>query len=178
MKIRNMTYAGVSAVFIALCSWISIPAAVPFTLQTFGIFLVMWVLGGRRGTQAVLIYILLGVIGLPVFSGFSGGPSALLNTTGGYILGFLLTALSVWAGEKLAGKRTSCFIISSLTGLTLCYLFGTLWFMYLYAKSSGTAGFLSVLSLCVIPFIIPDLLKLALAVAAGRRIKKLMGDLL
>lgn len=178
MKIRNMTYAGVSAVLIALCSWISIPAAVPFTLQTFGIFLVMQILGGRRGTLAVLVYILLGAVGLPVFSGFTGGPSALLNTTGGYLIGFLFTALAIWAGEKLAGRRTVVFIFSSLVGLGICYLFGTLWFMHLYTDEIGSTGFLSVLSLCVIPFVIPDIFKLVLAVAAGRRIKKMMGDLL
>lgn len=74
----------VFAVLIAICSWISIPMTVPFTLQTFAVFLAVGVLGGKRGSLAVLIYILLGAVGIPVFAGFSGGIGVLLGNTGGY----------------------------------------------------------------------------------------------
>lgn len=89
-KTQTLTRTAMGAVIIALCAWISIPAAVPFTLQTFGIFLVLAVLGARQGSAAVIVYILLGLVGLPVFAGFSGGPGALLGPTGGYIVGFAL----------------------------------------------------------------------------------------
>lgn len=88
-KTYDMAYIAIFTVLMAVCSWISIPATVPFTLQTFGVFVAVGVLGGKRGSLAVLIYILLGVIGVPVFAGFSGGIGAILGTTGGYILGFL-----------------------------------------------------------------------------------------
>ena len=90
---RDLCFCAIGAALIAVCAWISIPAEVPFTLQTFAIFAVCGLLGGRRGTVSVLVYLLLGAVGLPVFSGFRGGLGALLGTTGGYILGFLALAL-------------------------------------------------------------------------------------
>ena len=84
-----MAYIGLFAVVIAICSWISIPTVVPFTLQTFAVFLAVAILGGKRGTLSVIVYVLLGADGLPVFSGFKGGFGVLLNTTGGYIIGFI-----------------------------------------------------------------------------------------
>lgn len=88
-KTYDMVYIAVFAVLMAICSWISIPTVVPFTLQTFGVFLAIGVLGGKRGSLAVLVYILLGAIGVPVFAGFTGGIGILLRNTGGYIVGFL-----------------------------------------------------------------------------------------
>ena len=72
-KTYDMVYIAVFVVVMAICSWISIPATVPFTLQTFGVFLAVGVLGGKRGTLSILVYILLGAVGVPVFAGFSGG---------------------------------------------------------------------------------------------------------
>ena len=89
MKTRDLTLIAVFAAVIAVCAWISIPAAVPFTLQTLGIFLAVGLLGGRRGTISVGVYLLLGAVGAPVFSGFNGGIGYLLGATGGYLLGFL-----------------------------------------------------------------------------------------
>ena len=74
-KTYDLVYIAVFAVVMAVCSWISIPAQVPFTLQTFGVFMAVGVLGGKRGTLAVLVYVLLGAVGVPVFAGFSGGYS-------------------------------------------------------------------------------------------------------
>ena len=85
-KTYDLAYIAIFAVLIAICSWISIPMTVPFTLQTFGVFMAVGVLGGKRGSLAVLVYILLGAIGVPVFAGFSGGLGILLNNTGGYMM--------------------------------------------------------------------------------------------
>ena len=95
-KTIDMVYIAVFAVLIAICSWISIPTTVPFTLQTFAVFLAVGVLGGKRGSLSVLIYILLGAVGIPVFAGFSGGFGVLLGQTGGYIVGFLFSALLMY----------------------------------------------------------------------------------
>ena len=73
LKTVDMAYIALFAVLITICSWISIPAAVPLTFQTFGVFLAVGVLGGKRGTLSVVTYLLLGAVGLPVFSGFRGG---------------------------------------------------------------------------------------------------------
>ena len=130
----DMAYIAIFAVLIAICSWISIPMTVPFTLQTFGVFMAVGVLGGKRGSLAVLVYILLGAIGVPVFAGFSGGFGILLNNTGGYIIGFLFSALAMWAIESLWGKKPVVQIISMVVGLLVCYAMGTIWFMVVYCS--------------------------------------------
>lgn len=167
-----MAYIAIFAVLMAICSWISIPMAVPFTLQTFGVFMAVGVLGGKRGSLAVLIYILLGAIGVPVFAGFSGGIGVILNTTGGYIVGFLFSALVMWAMEALLGRKPVVQIISMVVGLIVCYALGTAWFMVVYARNTGAVGLGTVLGWCVIPFIIPDLVKIALAFVLSRKIRK------
>ncbi len=176
-KTYDMVYIAIFAVLIAICSWIAIPTMVPFTLQTFGVFLAVGVLGGKRGTVAVLIYILLGAIGVPVWSGFTGGIGVLLNNTGGYIIGFLFIALIMWGAEKLFGRKNWVMIVSMALGLVVCYAFGTLWFMMLYLKNTGAIGLGTVLGWCVIPFIIPDILKMALAFILSRRLNKVIGTL-
>ena len=85
---RDLCFCAIGAALIAVCAWISIPADVPFTLQTFAIFTVCGLLGGKRGTVSVLVYLLLGAVGAPVFAGFRGGFASLLGTTGGYLVGF------------------------------------------------------------------------------------------
>lgn len=170
-KIYDMVYIAVFAVLIAVCSWISIPTTVPFTLQTFAVFLAVLVLGGKRGTMAVLIYVLLGAVGIPVFAGFQGGIHIILGNTGGYIIGFIFSALFMWGMEKLPGKKLWVQTLSMVIGLILCYAVGTVWFMVVYAKNSGAVGLLTVLGWCVIPFIIPDLIKIALALALSKRLR-------
>lgn len=172
MKTKDMVCIAVFAVIIAICSWISIPATVPFTLQTFGVFLTVGVLGGRRGSLSVLIYLLLGAIGVPVFSGFSGGVGSILGSTGGYIIGFLFSALVMWLMEHFLGKKTWVLSLSMLLGLLVCYLFGTAWFMIVYANQSGAVGLWTALGWCVFPFIIPDLLKIAVALVVCKRLAK------
>ena len=173
---QEIAYIAVCAALMAVCSWISIPAPAPlapFTMQTFAVFLILLLLGGKRGFYTVLTYILLGAAGLPVFAHFSGGLGILFGTTGGYILGFLLTALLYWGTERLVseqGKRQAAVLV---LGLALCYIFGTGWFMVVYARQTGTAvGLASALSWCVLPFIIPDLVKLALAFALSAALKR------
>lgn len=169
-KTYDMVYIAIFAVLMAVCSWISIPMAVPFTLQTFGVFLAVGMLGGKRGTLAVVVYVLLGAVGIPVFAGFTGGIGIILNNTGGYIIGFIFSALVMWAVEAVLGKRTWVLAASMVVGLIVCYAFGTVWFMYVYAKNSGAVGWFTVLGWCVIPFIIPDLVKIALALALSKRL--------
>ena len=96
LKTKDIVFIGIFAALMAICSWISIPTTVPFTLQTFAVFMAVGVLGGKRGTLSVLVYILLGAIGVPVFAGFAGGLGILTGSTGGYILGFLFSALIMW----------------------------------------------------------------------------------
>lgn len=171
LSVRDMAHIAMFAVVMAVCSWISIPSVVPFTLQTFGVFLAVGVLGGKRGTLAVFVYILLGCVGLPVFAGFTGGFGIVLGSTGGYILGFLLQALVMWAMENLPGNRAFVLTISMVLGLLACYAFGTVWFIMVYARTTGPVGFWTALGWCVFPYIIPDLAKMALALVLCRRLR-------
>lgn len=166
----DMAYIALFAVMIAVCSWISIPATVPFTLQTFGVFLAVGVLGGKRGTLSVLVYLLLGIVGLPVFAGFSGGIGCLLGSTGGYIVGFLFSALVMWAMERFLGKKPWVLVLSMVLGLIVCYAFGTVWFMQVYAKTTGAIGIWTALGWCVFPYIVPDLVKIVLAMVLCKRL--------
>lgn len=171
----DLAYMALGAVLIALCSWISIPAVVPFTMQTFAVFLVLLILGGRRGTMTIVVYVLLGAVGLPVFSQFGAGIGVLLGSTGGYILGFIFMGLTYRlvtgaAGRSRSGKVRWTEAAALVLGLLVLYAFGTAWYMFMYARTQGGAGMMSVLLLCVIPFVIPDLIKLALAFALARRL--------
>ena len=171
-KTYDLVYIAVFAVVMAVCSWISIPAQVPFTLQTFGVFMAVGVLGGKRGTLAILVYVLLGTVGVPVFAGFSGGIGALLGNAGGYIVGFIFSALVMWAIERIFGRKPVVQIISMVVGLIVCYAFGTVWFMFAYTRSTGPVGLMAVLGWCVFPFILPDCVKIALAILIAKRLPK------
>ena len=171
-KTYDIVYIGVFAVIMAICSWISIPTTVPFTLQTFGVFIAVGILGGKRGSLAVLVFIILGAIGVPVFSGMTGGVGILLGSTGGYIIGFLFSALVMWAMEKLPVRNSFTQILSMILGLIVCYAFGTVWFMVVYSRANGPVGLAAVLSWCVIPFIIPDLIKIAVAFGLSKKLRK------
>lgn len=171
-KTRDIVYMSVFTAMISICSWISIPASIPFTLQTMGVFTTVGLLGGKRGTLTVLTYILLGAIGVPVFAGLNGGVSVLLGTTGGYIMGFSLSALLMWGIETIMGRNQIVLAFSMIAGLIVCYAFGTAWFMLIYTQHSGVIGLSTVLGLCVIPFIIPDLIKIGVALFLINRLKK------
>ncbi|MGN1154735.1 MAG: biotin transporter BioY [Agathobacter sp.] len=173
-KTLDMVYIAMFAVLIAICSWISIPTVVPFTLQTFGVFVTVGILGGKRGSLSVLVYLLLGAIGIPVFAGFRGGVQALAGATGGYIIGFLLSALLMWGMEKLLGRKSWVLALSMVLGLLVCYAFGTLWFIEVYAKNTGGIGLLTALGWCVFPFVIPDMIKIALALLLTKTITRVV----
>lgn len=171
-KTYDIAYIGAFAGLIAICSWISIPTAIPFTLQTFAVFLAIAVLGGKRGTLAVTAYVLLGAVGVPVFAGFTGGIGVLMNNTGGYIIGFIFMALSMWLMERLFGKTGLVRVLSMVIGLMILYVFGTAWFMLVYMRTTGAVGLMTVLGWCVFPFVIPDLIKLALALMMAKSLRR------
>lgn len=169
---KELVFTALMAVIIAVCSWISIPTTVPFTLQTFGVFMAVGLLGGKKGTVSVLVYILLGAVGVPVFAGFSGGIGVLFGATGGYIVGFLLSGLVYWAITAAFGEKLPVMIIAMALGLIVCYAFGTVWFMIVYAKNTEAIGLMTALGWCVFPFIIPDCIKIALAIVLTKQLKK------
>ena len=168
-RLLSFTYCALFAAFIAVCAWMTVPYTIPFTLQTFGIFSAAGILGGKRGTLAVFIYIMLGVVGLPVFSGFGSGIGYVVGATGGYIVGFLFAAAVSGAMMKFIGYSFLPMLISMMAGNLVCYAFGTAWYVAVYA---GETSISAVLMMCVVPYIIPDLIKIFLAALLTARLKK------
>lgn len=164
-SVRKMVLCSLFAALTAICAWLSIPVLdIAYTMQTFAIFLTLGILGGKWGTVSILIYLTLGAVGLPVFSGFQGGLGIMLGITGGYLWGFLATGLVYWGLEKLWKP------LAMGLGLLACYLCGSLWFL-LYA---GGSGLMVALAKCVVPYLLPDCVKLALALILSRRVGKHM----
>lgn len=172
-KTQDIVFIALFAVMIAVCSWISIPTTIPFTMQTFAVYLTLNFLGGKKGTVSVCIYILLGLIGLPVYANFTSGIGMLMGTTGGYMIGWIFSGLVMWLIEKLIGRKLWAQAVSMLVGLLVCYIAGTAWFIVVYAQSSGPVGLWTALLWCVIPFVIPDLVKLGLALWLSQRLEKI-----
>ncbi|MDD6189903.1 MAG: biotin transporter BioY [Clostridiales bacterium] len=177
IKTRDMVYISLFAVLIAICSWISVPATVPFTLQTFAVFLTVSVLGGKRGTIAICVYLLLGIVGIPVFAGGRAGIGVILGNTGGYLIGWIFAGPVMWAMEKLLGRKTWVLALGMVIGLIICYALGTAWFIVVYTRNVREIGIAGALGMCVIPFIIPDLIKIALALFVGKRLETIIKPL-
>lgn len=172
-RVMNLAYVALMAALMAICAWIILPIGpVPFTMQTFAVFAALGLLGGKRGTLAVGVYLLLGLVGLPVFAGFAAGAGTLLGPTGGYLVGFLVSALVYWGLTARLGSGRKAMALAMVLGLVVCYAFGTLWFLQVYAGGGSAGTLLGALTLCVFPYVIPDLVKLALALLVARRVGK------
>ena len=179
-SIYNLVLIAIFVALITVCTWISIPVGpIPFTLQTFAIFVAGGILGTRRGVIAVIVYILLGIIGVPVFSGFSSGivkflPNTETGMTGGYIIGFIFAVIIIGVFRKVSmGKDGKMKVIlmgvGMLVGYIVCMIFGTIWF---WLFNPMHVGLVASISSCVIPFIIPDIVKLIVALIIVTRINK------
>ncbi len=162
-KVRKMVLCSLFASLMGVCAWITVPIPpVGFTLQTFGVLLTLGLLGGKWGTASILLYLCLGMVGLPVFAGFRGGAAALLDASGGFLWGFLLGGLGYRAAEPLG--KTPASVLCQL----ICYLCGCLWF----SRWMGTGSAWTAVVTCVLPFLVPDLLKLWLARYLTCRLEK------
>ncbi len=166
-KLKSMVFVALMAAFLCIFSPISIPLPlVPITLQTFAVFAASALLGWKKGTLAVLVYLLLGLIGLPVFSGWTGGFSSFATPSGGYIIGFLFTALVTGFLIDRFPNRLWIYPVAMTAGLAVCYLFGTLWFLiYMNVWMSTPYTLWQALLVCIIPFLVGDALKIGAATA-------------
>ena len=169
-NLKSWVFVALSSALISVCAMISIPAPVPFTLQTFGVFFALFFLGGKLGTVAVVLYVCLGAIGLPVFSGFSGGFGRLFDAGGGYIFGFILAGLVYLLVCSVLPKKRGVLFSAAALGMLSLYLCGSLWYSSVYADSGSL---FSVLVITVFPYVIPDVIKIALAYVISARLKKI-----
>ena len=168
--VLDMVYTAMFTAIICVCSIISIPIGeVPITLQTLAICVAAAMLGLKRGVLSVVIYVLLGAVGIPVFAGMSGGIGVIMGPTGGYIIGFILTAAAVGFAADKFDRKLLPLIISMVAGVLLCYAVGTPWFMFVTKMDLLTS-----LGYCVFPFLLPDAFKIAIAAVISNRLNKLI----
>lgn len=169
MSSFRIARCGLCVALLAVASCITIPfGPVPFTLQTLAVAMLPVALGGRDATISVAIYLLLGGLGLPVFSGFSGGVAVLAGPTGGFLWGFLAgTACSIAlerAGQLPERLRE---VLSAAVMLLVSYAWGTAQLMLVMQMALPQA-----LALAVVPFVIPDVIKLAAGIQVGRAVRR------
>ncbi len=169
-RVKEMTLTGVITALFCICGPLAVPlpvSPVPISLTNLVIYLALYILGMRRSLISYLLYLLIGFIGVPVFSGFTGGPAKLLGPTGGYLAGFILLVLiGGLAIDRRTANRWIC-LAGMVLGTAVCYLFGTLWL-----ARQAQMPFAGALAAGVIPFIPGDVCKMAAAMLIGPEIRK------
>lgn len=178
LSIRDICFISIFTAIIAVCAQINItmPAGVPFTMQTFAIPLAGVILGAKRGTLSVVVYILLGIIGVPVFTGFRGGFAVLFGATGGYIITFPIMALFAGISSDLCnkykfGKIKTAWILASglILGSAVNYISGMT-----VGKFIVSCDWAQALTVFVLPYIPTAVIKIVLAGIFGVTIKKIL----
>jgi biotin transport system substrate-specific component len=170
-QLYELTLTAIVSALLSVSSLIYLPLTVPITLQTLVLFTSLFTLGGKITTVATGLYIIIGSIGLPVFSGFSGGIGRLFDATGGFIFGLLLASLLYWLLTSLLKKEWATMFSAIMCHLLL-YLVGTFWYVLVYLSGEGSV--ISALTVTVLPFLVPDALKLILAYILSQRLKKIV----
>ncbi len=163
-RIKSVAFAALFTGILAVISQIYIPFAVPLTFQVFAVALCGYILGAKWGTASVTVYILLGCLGLPVFSGFKGGFSVLFEMTGGFIIGFIPLVIFCGLGSK---RKKVAKILLSLLGLLLCHLWG----IFQFSIVSNLNFLVSVVTVSL-PYIIKDIIFVIVADLISKQIKE------
>lgn len=166
LPLRSMLLCALFAALAGVCSQLSIPLPmVPINLALFSVHLCGYLLGWRLGGLAMGVYLLLGLLGVPVFAGFGAGPGTLFGRTGGYILGYVLAAMVTgFLARQRPGFFPRCLAMG--LGTVVCYIFGTIWFMAITGM-----GLWESLGYCVLPFLPGDVVKILLAAWLGGRLQ-------
>ncbi|MBR2465952.1 MAG: biotin transporter BioY [Clostridia bacterium] len=175
-NVKFLTRVALSTALMSVSAMIVIPSTfVPFSLQVFALYFILFVFGGGVGIAASVTYAALGFVGLPIFSGFSGGIGKFFEPSGAFIIGFIVAALVYFLFERffLKGKRSS---VSTFLSLLALYLTAAAW-IYVILGGGGLKAFLLIFPYFILSFVIPDLFKIAfaevLAVRLGKYINKL-----
>lgn len=167
-KTHSLAVISLFAIFTAVCSQISFPlpfTPVPVNLALFSVLMSGAILGGAKGAVSQLVYVSLGVIGLPVFANLQAGAGTAIGPTGGFIAGYILASFIAGASNK--SKRPFVTALLSMSaGTAACYLLGTAWFVFLTNTSISKS-----LLMCVLPFIPGDIFKIILASVFAQRLK-------
>lgn len=168
MKIRKTATIGILAAIICVIAPFSFPAgAIPISLASFSIYIISCTVNKKLSVAAVAVYILIGAVGLPVFSSFTGGLQCITGYTGGYIIGYIPCAFIIGLLTDRFENNRIIYPLSMVAGTAVCYIFGTLWYMH-----KAECDFSEAAAVCVIPFIIGDIIKIAVASCIGITLKK------
>ena len=165
-KVRKMVLCSLMAALMAVCAWISVPIPpVTFTLQTFGVLMALGMFGGKWGTVSILLYLAMGLVGLPVFSGFRSGAAALLDANGGFLWGFVI--LAFLCGLAARFNKTNISVIMGIVGVILCHLTGIIQYCFV-----SQVDFVKAFLVVSLPFLPKDLLLAVLSVFLAKKIEK------
>ena len=167
--VRPMVYASMFAALTAVGALIRIPipvSPVPLTLQVFFVLLTGLVLGSRWGATGMAVYVMLGIIGFPVFSGGSSGIGVILGPAGGYLIGFVMGAFITGLTVEKLGRSTIVMVTAMVAGLMVIYASGVLQ-LFIVADLPSIWG---AVVIGVVPFLIGDMIKLVAAFAVAKRI--------
>lgn len=172
MTTKEIVLCGIFAALMCVTSVMTIPIGpVPISLGVLGIMLAANILGAKKGAVSVIVYILLGAAGLPVFSGFKGGVSVIAGPTGGYITSYILMALIIGITvQKVRGgkiKSVAAAFAANIAAVAVCYLVGTIQFVFVTNSAVSYA-----LGVCVYPFIPFDIIKALIAALVGYAVRK------
>lgn len=164
-KTKQLVKAAMMAAITAVLAQIVLPVGpIPFNLAVLGAYFAGMVLSPAWAAFSMLAYMFMGVIGIPVFAGFHGGAGVLFGNTGGYIFGYIALAVLTSLGRH---GKTAVSILLMAAGLVVCYAFGTAWYMILTGSSLAAS-----LTLCVVPFILPDVAKASCAYFLGKAVDR------
>ncbi len=174
ISVRDMTVIALVTAVICIIAPFSIPipiaiSPIPITLALFALFLAGIILGKWKGVLSTVVYLLLGMVGLPVFTGFTGGVQKLAGPTGGYLVGYIFLVFFIGLFVEKFPNKIPMYFVGGILGIIACYAFGTVWFVIQYK-----VGFLEALTMCVFPYIPLDLVKLVLAVVVGYQVRKIL----
>lgn len=168
IKTKQMVLIALMTAVTCVLGPLSIPlpfSPVPISLTNFAIFLAIFVLGMKNGTISFIIYLLLGAVGVPVFSSFRGGLQVLAGPTGGYLIGFIFLALIMGFALDHFDRKLVPTIIGMIIGMVVCYAFGTVWLAKLLSLS-----FKEDLMMGVIPYLPGDAAKIIIAAIVGPKL--------
>lgn len=176
MNIKNMTLIGMMTAVICIIAPISMPlpfTLVPISLSPFAVYLVAAIMGAKRGALCVLLYLAVGAVGVPVFSGWSGGIQKIIGPTGGYLVSYIIVALIVGYLVSKNPHNIRVYFVAMVIGLIVCYIGGSGWYAYIQGISIHAA-----VTGAVLPFIPGDILKIIMAVLIAYPLKNRLGSLL
>ena len=170
MKTRDMVFTAVFAAVLCALAPLAIPVGpVPISLATFVIYLSAAILNWKFGTLSVIVYVALGLVGLPVFSGFEGGIHKLVGPTGGFIVGYIVMALVIGLIVTRNPRKRWIYPAAMAVGTIMLYVCGLAWFTYSTGSTLGAS-----LMACVIPFLPGDVVKIILASVISPRLRKII----